>query len=490
MKKEKSLKSNVILNCSRIGIDMLFPLLTFPYVSRILGPTNLGQISFSNSVVNYFVMLASLGIPSYGILICAKVRDEKEKLQKTVCELLYINFATVLISYGIFLGLLFAIPKFWQARQLFLIYSITIMVTAMGIDWLYSALEDFKYITVRSIIFKLISLALIFTLVRKQNDYLIYAAITVLSAVGSNILNLVHARKYIKLYPIRELTIKKHLKPIFALFAASIAATISANTDTVMLGFLKTDYDVGVYNFSVKIKSMLSMVMTAGLTVFVPRFSYYVRSKQTKLYRTQVRQVFILTLTVACALNVFTVFFAEPIIEILGGNAYSNAKWPVIILTSCICILACTWTLGVGVLQPLGRTSQYAKGMLCGCIVNVVMNAVLIPKVGVSGAALATMASEITIGIAYYNCAKDFLENCLHGAGFVKILAVGVIAGGCAYGASNLIETNCFLQIVLGGIVFAPLFGAGIFLGHQELREIVKSQAMAIFGKRLGKISE
>lgn len=480
MKKTISLKVNVVLNVIRVGLGTLFPLITFPYVSRVLGPVNLGQVSFAKSVINYFALFAALGIPTYGVLACSKVRDDKENLKRTVCELLYINLFLMIVTYVIFFSILFLVPKFWQLRKLLLINSISIMMTSIGIDWLYSALEDFKYITIRATVFKFVSVVLIFSFVKQSDDYIVYAFILTFSEIGSNILNLIHARQYVKFYPIGELNCKRHIKPIVSLFTASIAATISANTDTVMLGFLKGDYEVGIYNFSVKIKSMLSTIMTAGLAVFIPRFSYYMRSNQITLYRTQIRRIFLLTLTIAFALNAFVVAFCEPIIMILGGSEYADAKIPVIILTSCICVLACTWTLGVAVLQPIGREMQYAKGMLLGCIVNVGLNTILIPIWGVVGSAVATLIGESVIAIAFHLYTKDFLDNILHRIGLFKIFIVSFSVGVFSYSivevTKELIQLSDLFQIIIGGIVFLSLFTFLICAVHKEIRTLLQKQ--------------
>ncbi len=476
MLQKKSLKLNVIINGIRVGLNMVFPLLIFSYVARVLGPDNLGKISFATSVTNYFVLLASLGIPSYGVLICAKERDDPERFKKTVCELIYVNLFCIAISYLLFIGTMIAVPKFWEARQLLLLESVSIILTAIGLDWLYNALEDFWYITVRSITFKIISLALVFLLVRRQEDYFIYAAILVLSTAGSNVVNLIHARKYIHLYPISELNVKRHLRPIFTLFAASIAGTISANTDTVMLGFMKDDFAVGLYNFSVKIKLLLSTIMTAGLTVFVPRFSYYIKARKEELYRTQIRQVFLLTLSVAAALCAFTVFFCDEIIFVLGDQAYYSAKPSVIVLTSCICVLACTWTLGVGILQPISREGEYAKGMYFGCAINIVLNAVLIPVMGVVGASIATFASESVIAISFYRSAKDFLQNCLKKTGFLRIMGASILSAFLSLQIVSLLNIHPFLRIASGGIIFVAVDSAFLLAIHSELRKIVFGQ--------------
>lgn len=269
--REKSLKANAVLNVIRIVSSILLPMISYPYISRVLGPAQLGKVDFAISIINYFSIIASLGIPSYGIICCSKVRNNKDELKKTVIELLMINFVLTLIAYISLLFCAFFVPAFHTRQKEILIYAVTILGTTIGIDWLYSALEDFRYITIRSIIFKVISVVLMLLLVRNQEDYILYECILVLATVGSNILNFVHARKYIDMSQLKNMQIKRHIVPIFMFAAASIAGTINANTDTAMLGFLKSDYDVGLYSFLIKFKNLLISINNAALTVMVPR---------------------------------------------------------------------------------------------------------------------------------------------------------------------------------------------------------------------------
>ena len=276
MSKNKSLKLNFIMNAILTMSQFAFPLITFPYISRVLQPAGTGMVSFATSVVAYFCMFSQLGIPTYGIRACAKVRDDKETLSRTVQELFLINLIMCIFTYIAFFIALFTVPKFSQNKPLFLIISLTILFNAIGVEWLYKALEQYTYITVRSIIFKFIALVFMFLLVKQPDDTVIYGGLSILAASASNIFNFFHVHKYIQLKPIGNCRFRLHLKAILIFFAMSCATTIYTNLDTVMLGFMKTDVDVGYYNAAVKIKNVLLGVVTSLGTVLLPRASYYV----------------------------------------------------------------------------------------------------------------------------------------------------------------------------------------------------------------------
>ena len=275
--KKKSIKLNFVMNIILTMSSFIFPLITFPYVSRVLLPVGTGKVSMATSVITYFSMFAQLGIPTYGIRACAKVRDNREKLSKVAQELLIINIIMSMISYMVLIILLFYVPKFRCEKELYVILSFNIILTSIGMEWLYKALEQYTYITVRSVIFKFIALIFMFFLVHKQTDYVIYGGITIFAASASNILNLINAHKFINLKPVGNYNFRRHLKPVLIFFAMSCATTIYTNLDTVMLGFMTTDTDVGYYNAAVKIKVILVSVVTSLGTVLLPRASYYIQ---------------------------------------------------------------------------------------------------------------------------------------------------------------------------------------------------------------------
>ena len=226
VKRNSSIKWNIFMNAILTMASFIFPLITFPYVSRILLPEGTGKVSFVTSVVMYFNMFAQLGIPTYGIRACAKVRDDKEALSRTVHELLIINLIMSILAY-LALGICLAtIPRFQSEKILFIIISATILFNVIGVEWLYKGLEQYTYITIRSLVFKVLALFAMLGLVHTKSDYVIYGAITIFAASASNLLNFVNARKYINVRVAENYNLRQHIKPILIFFAMSCATAI------------------------------------------------------------------------------------------------------------------------------------------------------------------------------------------------------------------------------------------------------------------------
>lgn len=445
----ESVQKNVVLNCIRIGVNILFPIIIFPYISKILGPDNIGKVNFANSVINYFVMFATLGIPSYGVLQIAKARKNEKDLKESFTEIFLLNILLVLVVYMVFFISLFVLPKFKDYSHLLIAFSLNIIFTVIGVDWLYGGLEEFGYITKRSIFFKLVSLICVFFFIRKSEDYYAYAYILVGASVGSSVLNIIHARKYFDTKRIKKLNYKRHIIPILTFFAASVAGTINANTDSVMLGFFCNDYAVGIYSFSVKVKLLLTSIMTAAFSAYVPHFASYISQNMFEKYKEELRKLIIFTVFLASALSVFFIVFVEESIYILGGSSYVEAKLPMMILCSCVFVLAFTWSLGVAVLQPIGREKKFARVMGEACFVNVIINAILIPVIGVLGAAIATLLTETFNAFMFYWYSKDFLGNTLHRIGTLRFVFSSVVSAFIVRVFVDLVEINSDLMKIV-----------------------------------------
>ena len=314
MKKadNRSVTYNFIMNVILTGSNILFPLLTYPYASRILKPYGMGMVSFANAIITYFTMFAQLGIPTYGIRVCAKVRDDREKLSRTVQEVLIINMITCFLSYAAFFAAIFFTPRLRQEKTLFLVMGILIFFNTLGVEWLYKGLEQYTYITVRSIIFKFVAFVCIFVFIHNSDDYVAYGFFTVLALVGSNAMNFINLHKMISVRPVGGYHFRQHLKPIFVFFGMSVATTIYTNMDSVMLGFIKGADENGCYDAAVKIKNILVSVVTSLGTVLLPRVSYHWEKGPRKEFWKLAKKAAAFEIIAGGSLAMFFIIFANP----------------------------------------------------------------------------------------------------------------------------------------------------------------------------------
>ncbi len=475
MKQQKSIKLNLIMNIILTMSAVIFPLITFPYVSRVLLPIGTGKVSFATSVVSYFAMIAQLGIPTYGIRACAKVRDDKETLSKTVQEIFLINIVMCVIAYIAFFGALFCVPRLYQEKELFLIISLTLLFNTIGMEWLYRALEQYTYITVRSIIFKFVALLAMFLFVHKREDYVIYGGITILAAVGSNVFNFIHAHKYIMMRPMGNYHLRRHIKPILTFFALSIAATVYTNLDITMLGFLKGDTDVGYYNAAVRIKTILVSVVTSLGAVLLPRASYYIENGMKEEFFRITRKALNFVAIFATPLMLYFMLFAKDGIFFLSGEKYVGSILPMQVIMPTLVFIGMSNILGIQMLVPLGREKVVLCSEIAGAFVNCVINVNLIPQLGAVGAAIGTVVAEFVVWIYQYIVLRDMVKEAYRQIRLVPIF-IGLVLASVGSVGSKLFGLSSFITLVISAILFFGIYFSVLLLAKEPMTIEMKQQ--------------
>ena len=464
----KSVKFNFIMNFILTASSILFPLITFPYVSRILLPVGNGKVAFALSVVTYFAMFASLGIPTYGIRACAKVRDDREELSKVTQELMIINgivTAFVMVLLGIAIAV---VPKFQEERELLIIASVTIIFNFIGVLWFYSALEQYEYITTRTIIFKLLALILMFVFVREMEDYKVYCAITVIAGGGSNVLNFLNLRKYISFRKVGTYEFHRHMKPILVFFAMSAAISVYTNLDVVMLGFMTSDIEVGYYNAAIKVKVLLISLITSLGTVLLPRLSYYLETGNEEKFREMIEKAFNFVWIFGTSVMVYFILFAEESILFLAGSEFLGAVTPMIWLMPTVLLVGLSNVSGIQMLTPMGLEKRVLISILWGAGLDLVLNLVLISQMGATGAAIATLVAELAVFVVQIYYLRDYqIREILLKTSIRPVVIACVVASVVSLGVVEAVTVSVFFTLCISGVVFFGIYG-GILWGMKE----------------------
>lgn len=477
MNKKKSIKLNFVMNALLNMSSFIFPLITFPYVSRILLPEGTGRVNFATSFIAYFTMFAQLGIPTYGIRACATVRDNKKALSKTAHELLFINIVMSIISYVFLFVALFTVPKLREDRFLYIIVSSTIFLSAIGMEWLYKALEQYTYITIRSLIFKVIALIGMFMLVKTKSDYVIYGGITIFAASASNICNFINAHKYISFKFIGHYSIRPHLKAISIFFAMACATTIYTHLDTVMLKFMATDIDVGYYGAATKIKTILVSVITSLGTVLLPRVSYYIKQNMVDEFYRITEKALNFVFILAMPLSFYFMVFAKYGVLFLSGNEYEGAILPMQIIMPTLLLIGITNILGIQILVPLGKEKYVLYSEIAGAIVDIILNALLIPFMQASGAAIGTLIAETIVFIVQFIVLKGSITTAFKKIKYWKIMLsilIGLLASlWCIY-----LNLGNFITLIISAFLFFLTYTVAMCIMKEKLVLEILSQIL------------
>ena len=481
---KKSLKLNFVMNAILTMSQFIFPLITFPYVSRILLPEGTGKVSFATSVISYFAMFAQLGIPTYGIRACAQVRDNKEELTRTAQEIFFINLVMTILAYAVFIVGLFTVPRLQQDKRLFLIVSSTLFFNAIGMEWLYKALEQYTYITVRSIIFKFIALVAMFLLIHEKSDYVIYGGISILASSASNIFNFINVHRYICFRPIGHYNFKRHLQPITVFFAMSCATTIYTNLDTVMLGFMKTDADVGYYNAAVKIKTILVSIVTSLGTVLLPRASYYVEHGMRKEFHQITCKAINFVFLIAVPLTCYFILYAKEGILFLSGDEYMLAVIPMQIIMPTIIFIGLTNIMGIQMLVPMGCEKIVLYSEIAGAVVDLALNTLLIPRLASAGAAIGTLVAEGVVWIVQFAALRKEVTPAYRNVHYGKVV-LSTVVGMVSSGWVKTLGMGNFATLLVSAILFFSGYAIVLTVLKEPLVWEIKNQ---VFTKVKGMI--
>lgn len=407
--KQKSLNVNIILTAVKTVVSLLFPLITFPYVSRVLSPAGIGEYNYSNSIITYFVLIAGLGINTYAIREGAKIRENKKEFGVFANEMFSLNVVSTIVSYLILFACFALFQEFRNYETSILIFSALILFKTIGVEWVFSIYEDYFYITIRSLAFQIISVVCLFIFVKSPEDLYPYVAINVLSNVGSNIFNLIYSKKYFALKLRFTKHMWKHMVPILVIFSTTLSTMIYVNSDTTMLGWMCGTEEVGYYTVAGKMYNIIKSTLNAIVPVFMARLSFQFDHNRKDYNKTFLYAFNLLTL-VTIPLAVGSLFFSDTIILILSGEEYLQAASSMKLLFISIVFASLGNLYSCGGILQAGKEKWMLFATIIGASLNIVANFFFIPYMGNTGAALTTLMTEIIVFLILYICYKKFIK--------------------------------------------------------------------------------
>lgn len=407
----QSVKVNYILNLINTGTQMLFPLITFPYVCRVIEADGIGQINFFQSIISYISLFTCLGIPMYAIREIARDRSDVVQMNRTAMEILLLHSMLTLVGYAIVAILCLTVPQIQVNIPLFLILSLTIFFTAIGCEWFYQGIEDFKYITIRGLIIKTVSVVLLFIFVKSKADLLYYGCYTVFGVLGGNIFNFFRLRKYIHRENIifSELHIKRHIKPVLKVFSFSVVTSIYIQLNTVLLGFLKNALAVGYFAAATKVMQMLLMMSYCLGSVMMPRASHLIAENKEDEFNRLIQKSYDFTLAIALPMMIGLIFCAPSLITALCGVKFEHSILPSQIIAPIILMVAISNVFGIQVLFPKGKINIVTLCCGIGAVADLILNLCLIPFFSYIGTSIAYLGAEVATTVSMYFIGRKYI---------------------------------------------------------------------------------
>lgn len=405
---DKSVSLNMALNIIRTLLSVVFPLITYPYVTRILGVDNFGKVSYSQSIINYFTLIAGLGISSYAIREGGVQRTNRESIDSFASQLFSMNLFFTLLAYGLLGVLLLFSAKVQNYRILLLILSLSMLFTTIGVDWINVIFEDYLYITVRSFLIQLLTIVLLFVFVKSKDDYYRYAFLTVSGNALIAISNFVYTRRYCKIKITTRINARQHIKPTLILFSNSIAVTVYSSVDSVMLGFFTDDYCVGIYAVAVRVYTILKQLVAAVYTVTVTRLTAFVARKDNDAYQSLLDTIINNIIVISIPIVIGMVCISKSVVTTLAGSEYQDSSFALSILSLTISFSVLGGAIAYCVNLPHKKEKNNLISTVIGAVENFLLNIWAIPHLKVAGAAYTTLISETTVFIILFFSIKSY----------------------------------------------------------------------------------
>lgn len=482
-KKEKSIAKNVIFNIIYKIMNMIFPFVTSIYISHILMAEGVGKVSEAQNIVQYFVLLAPLGLLNYGTREIAKIKTSLKATNKLFTELFTINFCSTLCCVLTYYIMVCNFNFFQSEKILYIIAGLPIIFNFINIEWYYQGNEDYAYITLRSIIVKILSLIAIFIFVKDTNDYVYYALIYSLGIAGNYIFNISNVvKKGIRL-DFSSVEFFRHFKPIFVLLCSTIAIELYTLLDTTMLGILCTNEIVGYYTNSIRlVKIVVSLIAAIG-GVLLPRLTYYKENNMLNECNKLISKITqtMIFFAIPSGLGIF--LLSKEIVWIMFGESFIPSILTVKIATILIYVLGFSNLFGTQVLLPFGQEKKLLICTCIGAISNVIMNAILIPVLQHNGAVISSVISETIVTCMTVYFALKYIKISISLKFLIKTVFAGIVMSLIIYTIGRYVNNDliCIIvSVIIGAISYIMM---GILLKNPLVQDAQEAINKRFFNK-------
>lgn len=456
--KLSTIKKNFIYNVIYQLLLVILPLISVPYVSRVMGAEAMGEYSYTYSIVTYFMLISMLGINNYGNKRISYLKDNRKEVSKEFWEIYSLQIVmTLLMVIGYIIYLIFICKSYHVLSTLLLIALISCM---FDINWLFFGLEKFKLTVTRNIIIKILSVCMVFLLIKSPKDVWLYTIIMSTSTLISQLLLLPFLRKEVEfIFPTYN-GILSHLKECIILFIPVIAYSIYKIMDKTMLGIIKAALDLGYYEYAEKIYNIPSGLITALGTVMLPRISNMISRNESKEVESLINKSFEFVFFISIPITFGLSAIASNLAVVFLGNSYEETGKLLSILSFCILFIAIANVIRTQILIPNSKNKEYVSATIIGSIINLVLNIYLIPVLGAIGACIGTVSAEFIVMIVeMFFVRKTYIttENIIK---FIRFLVKGIIMYICVI-MINVLDCSAFVklttQIAVGVLVYCGI---------------------------------
>lgn len=476
---QSSIKKNFAYKSALTISTYIMNFITFPYVSRVLGVDKIGLVSFVDNAVNYFLLFATMGVAILGVREIATVKEDRNKCNRVYSNILGMNILFTIITLIIYFVFIIFVTDFNRYKELFYVGGAKILFTAFLVEWYFTGIENFRYITIRSLLIKLLYVVAVFILIRTEDDYTLYFVLTVLVVIINAIINMVYIRKFVNLIK-HELFSKKYIKQNLSLGIYSIMTSMYLTFNVMFLGFCSTNTEVGYYTTAFKLYSVILGLFTAFTNVMLPRMSSLLAGGEKEKFQNLIDKSFEAMCTFSIPMILCSIILAPQIIYILSGPGYEGAITPMRIIMPAVLFVGIAQVLAVQILTPMHKDKILLSASIIGASASIFINLTIVSSYQSIGSSIVLLCSEFIVTLVYIIYVgymsiikipfNILLKNILYS------LPCGILCSFCIHLFNNVI------LIVLSSVILVSIYLVIIhikfktFIGNSVLNIIKRNE--------------
>lgn len=394
IKKNFAYKS--ILNLS----SYVAAFIVFPYTSHIFGAERIGLVNFVDNTVNYFLLFATMGIGLLGVREIAAVKHDERERSRVFANILGLNLLFTIVTLAVYAIAVFSIPRLAAHPEMFFLGGAKIIFTALVIEWFFSGMENFRYITLRSIAIRILYVAAVFLFVHNRDQYMLYFAITVASVIINALINILYVRKFVS-PSWRDMLDMRYTRTNLSLGLYSIMTSMYLTFNVVYLGFVAGDTEVGYYTTAFKLNTVMLGLFSAFTNVMLPRMSALVAAGAQNEFQTMINKSFSAVATFSIPLVLCSMVMAPQIIHILAGSDFQGAILPMRIILPAVIMAGVAQVLAIQIIMPLKHDRTLLVASAVGASVSIVINIFVVPHLASIGSAIVLLSAETVVTGTY-----------------------------------------------------------------------------------------
>lgn len=471
--KRNSVTKNTLYNIFTNVVMIAFPMITVPYISRVLGPENLGKVNFVRSIINYFIVVAGLGIPLYANREISRVKNDLKARSKTFFEIETLRLITVLISGFIYILLIFNVPQLVNGNtKLAFILGLLIFSSLFNINWFFQGMERFDVISKALVISRIFNLPLILIFVKNGEDLYNYALIILITDVVFNLLMIYRNKKSVSFSAIKgqALNLTSHFKYVGWFFFSQLAVLVYTNLDNVMIGYIQNEEQVGQYFVANRLVRIILPIVTSAGAVLLARISQLKEQGDIegikKYLQKSISLVFLLSIPATLGL----ILLSNEIIPLVFGVQYHSAL-TLRILAPLLIAIGLSNIYGIQILLPFDREKAFSIIIIIGALFNFSLNMILIRLIGYNGAAVSTVLAEIIITSLDIILIRKILPGIHDFKGLSQIVISALIMSVYVFLTKGIIfiQLGSLIGMIAIIISAALIYGLLLYIQHNEI---------------------